>query len=71
MVGSNIGASEQTDPRLWAGELRKALNTSTEIKTPVWHTSLPNTRQDQTLTDEQWADFWQSFAEVMGAEHPW
>lgn len=72
VVGSNIGAEGQTDPRWWAGELRKALNTRPEIKNPVWHASLRNTMTDRTLTNEQWADVGQSFAEDMGyAEHPW
>ncbi|CBQ74093.1 mobilisation protein (plasmid) [Glutamicibacter arilaitensis Re117] len=72
VVGSNIGAEGQTDPRWWAGELRKALNTRPEIKNPVWHASLRNTKADRTLTNEEWADVGQSFAEGMGyAEHPW
>lgn len=72
VVGSNIGAEGQTDPRWWAGQLRKALNTRPEIKNPVWHASLRNTKGDRTLSNEQWADIGQSFAEDMGyAEHPW
>lgn len=72
VVGSNIGAEGQADPRWWAGELRKALNTRPEIKNPVWHASLRNTKGDRTLTNEHWADIGQSFAEDMGyAEHPW
>ena len=72
VVGSNIGAEGQTDPRWWAAELRKALNTRPEIKNPVWHASLRNTKGDRTLSNEQWADIGQSFAEDMGyAEHPW
>ncbi|MGP5042562.1 relaxase/mobilization nuclease domain-containing protein [Glutamicibacter ardleyensis] len=72
VVGSNIGAEGQTDPRWWAGELRKALNTRREIKNPVWHASLRNTKGDRTMTNDQWADIGQSFAEDMSfAEHPW
>lgn len=72
VVGSNIGAEGQTDPRLWAGELRKALNTRPEIKNPVWHASLRNTKADRTLTNEEWADIGQTFAEDMRyAENPW
>lgn len=72
VVGSNVGAEGQTDPRWWAGELRKAVNTRPEIKNPVWHASLRNTKGDRTLTNDQWADIGQSFAEDMGyAEHPW
>jgi hypothetical protein len=72
VVGSNIGAEGQTDPRWWAGELRKALNTRPEINNPVWHASLRNTKADRTLSNDQWADIGQSFAEDMGyAEHPW
>lgn len=72
VVGSNIGVEGQTDPRRWAGELRKALNTRPEIKNPVWHASLRNTATDRTLSNEQWADIGQSFAEDMGyAHHPW
>lgn len=72
VVGSNIGAEGQTDPRRWAAELRKALNTRPEIKNPVWHASLRNTGTDRKLRNDQWADIGQSFAEDMGyAQHPW
>lgn len=72
MVGSNIGAEGQTDPRWWASELRKVLNTRPEIENPAWHAFLLNTKGDRTLSNDQWADIGQSFAEDMGyAEHPW
>lgn len=72
VIASNVGAEGQSDPSKWAGELRKALNTRSEIKNPVWHASLRNTKADRTLTNEEWADIGQSFAEDMGyAEHPW
>ncbi len=43
----------QTDARLRAREMHKALNTSLDIKNPVWHASLRNTKADRTLSNEQ------------------
>ncbi|MBB2997682.1 relaxase/mobilization nuclease domain-containing protein [Paeniglutamicibacter cryotolerans] len=72
VIASNLGMEGQTEPSRWAGELRKALNTRAEIKNPVWHVSLRNTAQDRVLSDAEWADMGQSFAEDLGfAEHPW
>ena len=72
VMASNIGMEGHTDPKVWAGELRKAAKTRAEIKNPIWQTSLRLAEQDRTLDNSAWADIAQTFAEGMGfAEHPW
>lgn len=72
VIGSNIGAEGVTDAAEWAPELRAAHKTRPEITKPIWHASLRNTENDRVLSDGEWADAAQTFAESMGfAEHPW
>lgn len=72
VIGSNIGAEGQTDPARWAPELRAAQQTRPEITKGIWQASLRNTVNDRVLSNEEWAEIAQSFAEQMGFEnHPW
>lgn len=72
VIASSIGAEGQTDPSRWAADLRAAISTRPGIRRPVWQASLRNTAQDRLLSDAEWAEAGQSFAEEMGfAEHPW
>lgn len=72
VIASSIGAEGQTDPSRWAADLRAAISARPRIKRPVWQASLRNTAQDRLLSDAEWAEAGQSFAEEMGfAEHPW
>lgn len=72
VIGSNIGAEGVTDAAEWAPELRAARNTRPDITKPIWQCSLRNTVNDRTLSDAEWADAAQTFAEEMGFEdRPW
>lgn len=72
VIGGNLPAYGQTDPAGWAAMMRQAIENRPEAKKPVWQASLRNTEQDRTLSDAEWADAGQSFAEQMGFEdHPW
>lgn len=72
VVASNFGAQGLTAPDRWVGQMRNALKTRSDIKNAVWQVSLRLAPQDPWLSDSQWADAAQSFAEKMGfAEHPW
>ena len=72
VIGSNIGAEGQTDPARWVPELRAAQQTRPEITKSIWQASLRNTANDRVLSNDEWAEIAQSFAEKMGFEnHPW
>lgn len=72
VIGGNLGYEGHIDPDQWVKLMRQALNKRPEAKKPVWQCSLRNTANDRRLTDAEWADAGQSFAESMGFEgHPW
>ena len=72
VIGGNLGADGQSDPKIWVKEMRAAMRTRPEITKPIWQVSLRNTAEDRTLSDAEWRDVGQSFAEQMGfEEHPW
>jgi hypothetical protein len=72
VIGGNLGrAGDRTGAR-WAQDLRAAQATRPEIKNAIWQTSLRSAPGDRRLSDQEWADAGQTFAEQMGfAEHPW
>jgi len=72
VVGGNLHLHGDTMPDHWVKEFRAAMRTRPEIKNPIWHVSLRNTERDRTLSNAEWADAGQTFAEHMGFEdHPW
>lgn len=72
VIGGNLGYEGASEPGQWVKTMRAALNKRAEAKKPVWQCSLRNTANDRVLTDAEWADAGQDFAEAMGFEnHPW
>ena len=72
VVGGNVFVTGDADEKAWVKEMRAAMRTRPEITKPIWQASLRNTVEDRRLTDAEWAQAGQSFAESMGfAEHPW
>lgn len=72
VIAGNLAFEGARDGGEWAGLLREAAGTRPEIERPVWHVSLRNPASDRTLSDAQWADAGQGFAQAMGfEEHPW
>lgn len=72
VIGGNLHLNGDTTPDHWVKEFRAAMRTRPEIRNPIWHVSLRNTARDRILSDAQWADAGQTFAEHMGfEEHPW
>ncbi|PZP27262.1 MAG: mobilization protein [Kocuria rhizophila] len=72
VVGGNVFVTGDADEKVWVKEMRAAMRTRPEITKPIWQASLRNTVGDRRLTDAEWAQAGQSFAESMGfAEHPW
>ena len=72
VIGGNLGRDgDQTGTR-WAQDLRTAHATRPEIKNAIWQTSLRSAPGDRRLSDAEWADAGQTFAEKMGFDqHPW
>ena len=72
VIGGNLAFEGERDGSEWAGLLREAAGTRPEIARPVWHVSLRNPASDRVLSDAEWADAGQGFAQAMGLEeHPW
>ena len=72
VVGGNLFVEGDTDEVTWVKEMRAAMRTRPEITKQIWQASLRNTVEDRRLTDAEWAQAGQTFAESMGfAEHPW
>lgn len=72
VIGGNLGHEGESEPGQWVQTMRAALNKRSEAKKPVWQCSLRNTANDRVLSDAEWADAGQDFAEAMGFEnHPW
>lgn len=71
-IGGNLYVGRDASEKTWVKEMRAAMRTRPEITKPIWQASLRNSANDRRLSDAQWADAGQSFAEQMGfAEHPW
>jgi hypothetical protein len=72
VIGGNLGRDGDRLGTRWAQDLRAAQGTRPEIKNAIWQTSLRSAPGDRRLSDAEWADAGQTFAEQMGfAEHPW
>jgi hypothetical protein len=72
VIGGNLGRDGDRTGARWAQDLRAAQATRPEIKNAIWQTSLRSAPGDRRLSDQEWADAGQTFAERMGfAEHPW
>ena len=72
VIGGNLGRDGDRTGTRWAQDLRTAQATRPEIKNAIWQTSLRAAPGDRRLSDAEWADAGQTFAEQMGfAKHPW
>lgn len=72
VIGGNLGREGETDGARWAQDLRAAVHTREDITKPIWQVSLRTAPGDRKLSDQEWADAGQQFAEQMGySEHPW
>ena len=72
VIASNVMAEGQTEPGRWAARLRAAQSQRPEITGAIWQASLRNTRADRQLSNDEWGQIAQEFAEGMGyADHPW
>lgn len=72
VIGGNLGREGETEGTRWAQDLRAAARTREDITKPIWQVSLRTAPGDRKLSDQEWADAGQQFAEKMGyAENPW
>jgi hypothetical protein len=72
VIGGNLGREGETDGTRWAQDLRAAARTREDITKPIWQVSLRTAPGDRKLSDQEWADAGQQFAEAMGyVDHPW
>jgi len=72
VIGGNLGREGDRSGSRWAQDLRAAQGTRPEIKNAIWQTSLRSAPGDRRLSDQEWADAGQTFAERMGFDqHPW
>lgn len=72
VIGGNLGREGETDGTRWAQDLRSAAHTREDITKPIWQVSLRTAPGDRKLSDQEWADAGQQFAEKMGyADNPW
>lgn len=72
MIGGNLCQEGDRRGVVWAREMRAAILARPDIGKPIWQVSLRCAPGDRTLSDAEWADASQLFAERMGfAEHPW
>lgn len=72
VIASNIGVEGHQGPRQWAADLRLSQQTRPEIRKPIWHCALRNQETDRWLSDADWADIGQQFADQMGyTGQPW
>lgn len=71
VIGGNLGREGSRDPRGWAADMDSYARTA-KGKLPIWHASLRNADGDRVLSDEEWAEAGQLFAEEMGyQDKPW
>lgn len=72
VIASNIGAEGHDGPSWWAADLRLSQQTRPEVRKPIWHCSLRNQQGDRQLSDADWAEIGQRFADQMGyTGQPW
>jgi len=72
VIGGNLGREGDHTGVRWAQDLRAAQAMRPEIKYAIWQTSLRTAPGDRRLSDAEWADAGQTFAEQMGFDqHPW
>lgn len=72
VIGGNLGREGEMDGTKWAQDLRVAAKTREDITKPIWQVSLRTAPGDRRLSNQEWADAGQQFAERMGyANNPW
>jgi len=72
VIAGSVAVTDPTKPGQWVANMRRAYRGRDDVCRPVWQCSLRTAPGDRRLSDAEWADAAQSFAEHLGfAEHPW
>jgi len=72
VIAGSIPVSDPTRPGQWVANMRRAYKGRDDVSRPVWQCSLRTAPGDRRLSDAEWADAAQTFAERLGFEqHPW
>jgi len=72
VIAGSVAVTDPTRSGQWVANMRRAYRGRDDVSRPVWQCSLRTAPGDRRLSDAEWADAAQTFAEQMGfAEHPW
>jgi len=72
VIAGSVAVTDPTKPGQWVANMRRAYKGRDDVARPVWQCSLRTAPEDRRLSDTEWADAAQTFAERLGfAEHPW
>ena len=72
VIAGSVAVSDPSKPGQWVANMRRAYQGRDDVSRPVWQCSLRTAPEDRRLSDAEWADAAQTFAERLGfAEHPW
>src|SRR5699024_2839006 len=71
VIGGNLGREGARSHKGWAADMHHYAKQA-KGKKPIWQASLRNADDDRVLTDEEWSEAGQLFAEEMGyQDRPW
>jgi len=72
VIAGSVAVTDPTKPGQWVANMRRAYKGRDDVSRPVWQCSLRTAPEDRRLSDAEWVDAAQTFAERLGfAEHPW
>jgi len=72
VIAGSVAVTDPSKPGQWVANMRRAYRGRDDVSRPVWQCSLRTAPEDRRLSDAEWADAAQTFAECLGfAEHPW
>jgi len=72
VIAGSIPVTDPTKPGQWVANMRRAYRGRDDVARPVWQCSLRTAPGDRRLSDAEWADAAQVFAERLGFDqHPW
>jgi len=72
VIAGSIAVTDPTKPGQWVANMRRAYRGRDDVSRPVWQCSLRTAPDDRRLSDAEWADAAQTFAERLGFDqHPW
>ncbi len=72
VIAGSVSVTDPTKPGQWVANMRRAYRGRDDVARPVWQCSLRTAPEDRRLSDAEWADAAQAFAERLGFDqHPW